>query len=233
MTADTDAIAARALALLTERTADRWSDEERASYPAYVIRKAVTDIAAGGERAALAQIISMVAGSPAAVQDLTDLCMDVIQQARHAQFAGNTGWIWNEKEQAWTARRGTTMLMARFPRDQMPPVRADWIGVMKLGGNWHGAVVRTMENPGEASLPWSSPVLAEIPEEFWTDDWRQGVRYKIVLGHLCSPCGRTDARVCLQPRTESQAKGDEAHCVPVDPDHVRLIVLDGKLSDYQ
>jgi hypothetical protein len=198
-----------------------------------------TVIAAGGEQAAVAAILSMFSArlprlDPATgrISDIMlERCMDVIQEARHAQFPGNTGWTWDEKDQQWTARRGTAVVVARFPRDQMPPVRADQFAVQLTGENYYGPVSQVMENPGEANLPWSHPVLAEIPEEFWTDDWCRGVRWRVYLGNLCSHSGR-ESPACIQPRRESQAEGMEAPCVPFDPDHVRLMVLDGKLSDY-
>lgn len=228
---DEERIAAKALELLTEQGLDERDTAGRDGYPEYAIRKAVTGIAGGGERAALAQLIGMVAASPAAVGRLTAQCMEIIQQARHAAFAGNTGWEWDEDDRQWAAWRGGAKIVARYPRDRMPPLRADWLGIQLTGESWHGVVARgRMENPGEKALPWNRPVLAEIPVRPGTEDWYTGLRGRVYLGMLCSPCGRTDSRVCLQPQTVLQSS--ETQCVPVDPDHVRLIVLDGKLADY-
>jgi hypothetical protein len=209
-----------------------WTDSDFNSFPGGSIQQAVIAIAAGGEQAAMRQILSMHATGQLS-DAVLDRCTEVIQEARHAAFPGNTGWLWDGDSSRWTARRGTAMVTAAYPRDVMPPVPADRFAVQLTGEHRWGTVLQVMENPGEANLPWGRPVLAEIPEEFWTDDWCRGVRAKIILGMLCSPCGRTDARVCLQPRRESQAEGMEADCVPVDPDHIRLIVLDGKLPDYR
>jgi hypothetical protein len=239
-TSEQDSIRAKAGELFEEKFRKAgWTDQDFSSYAGWRIQETVRAIAAGGEQAAVAAILSMFSArlprlDPATgrISDIMlERCMDVIQEARHAQFPGNTGWTWDEKDQQWTARRGTAVVVARFPRDQMPPVRADQFAVQLTGENYYGPVSQVMENPGEANLPWSHPVLAEIPEEFWTDDWCRGVRWRVYLGNLCSHSGR-ESPACIQPRRESQAEGMEAPCVPFDPDHVRLMVLDGKLSDY-
>jgi len=240
VTAGQDGIRAKAGELFEEKFREAgWTGQDFSSYAGWRIQEIVRAIAAGGEQAAVAAILSMFSArlprlDPATgrISDvMLERCMAVIQEARHAQFPGNTGWTWDEKDQQWTARRGTAVVVARFPRDQMPPVRADRFGVMKLAENYYGAVVRVMENPGEKNLPWNHPVLAEIPEKFWTDDWCRGVRARIVLGSLCDHSG-PESPACIQPRRENQGEGMEAHCVPFDPDHVRLMVLDGKLGDY-
>jgi hypothetical protein len=217
-----------------------WTDQDFSTYAGWRIQDAVRAIAAGGEQAAVSFILSLFNGrtprpGPAVPQDddsLLGLCMAVIQEARHAQFPGNTGWTWDSETARWTARRGTALVTAAWPREQMPWVRADRFAVQLAGGDYHGAAIQqVMENPGVHSLPWSHPVLAEIPEQFWTDDWCRGLRYRVYLGNLCSHSG-PESPACIQPRRESQAEGMDAHCVPFDPDHVRLMVLDGKLSDY-
>jgi hypothetical protein len=209
-----------------------WTDADFRSYSGWSIRQAVTGIAAGGEVAAVQQVLGAWRLPHRPPGALFDGCMAVIQEARHAQFPGNSGWTWDEKSSRWTARRGTVLVTAAWPRDQMPPVRADQFAVQLTGTDWHGAVTRAMENPGLANLPWGKPVLAAIPERFWTQDWCWGVRYKIVLGGLCSHSDLSQSPACIQPRRESQAEGMEPPCVPFDPDNVRLMLLDGKLSDY-
>ena len=92
--------------------------------------------------------------------------------------------------------------------------------------------------PSTADLPWGSPVLVEVPEEFWSPDWRRGVRSKTYLGMLCSHCGpERDGRgipyrVCVQPRRESQAEDEQAPCVPFNWEHAKITALAGKLADY-
>jgi hypothetical protein len=87
-----------------------------------------------------------------------------------------------------------------------------------------------------ADLPWDRPVLVEVAEEFWSDDWLRGVRSKTYLGMLCSHFGPELDRhgnrypVCVQPRCESQAAA--APCVPFDWEHAKITALEGKLKDY-
>jgi hypothetical protein len=82
-------------------------------------------------------------------------------------------------------------------------------------------------------FPWGKPALVRIPEEFWTDDWCRGLRYRVYLGEICSHSDPSQSLVCVQPRRESQAEGMESPCIPFDLDHAEIQVLEGKLSDYR
>lgn len=231
MNSDEARIWQRAGLLFDEQVTGTWTPQEQDAYADSVIRRAVQAIAAEGEMAGLRQIIRMVTPNDRYATDLVDRCTAIIDQVRHEQFDGNTGWTWDAESQRWTARRGTAMVTAAWPKDQMPPVRADRFAVQLTGELRHVGVVQIMDDPGEANLPWSKPVMAEVPEHPGSAEWYAGLRARLYVGTLCSPCGRTNSRVCLQPHKVLQGE-DTAPCVPVDPDHVRLWILDGKLADY-
>jgi hypothetical protein len=95
-------------------------------------------------------------------------------------------------------------------------------------------VLQTMVNPGQSAMKelFGNPVYAQVPEDFWTDDWCRGVRCKTYLGQLCDHSNPDEGRWCVQPRQESQAADLVAHCIVINPDQVTIQVLDGKLSDY-
>lgn len=82
----------------------------------------------------------------------------------------------------------------------------------------------------EKALPYGSPVLAEIPVEFWSHDWLMGMRTRTYLGHLCSHAG---GGTCIQPERQSQAEGMQPPCIPFEPVQAKITVLSGKLSDYR
>lgn len=72
-------------------------------------------------------------------------------------------------------------------------------------------------------------VKCTVPVEFWSDDWHDGMRFKVYIGTVCS---HHEGGVCLQPPPREQGiDEDRAQCFPLTS-RMKLEVLPGKLKDY-
>ena len=87
--------------------------------------------------------------------------------------------------------------------------------------------------PVTPDIPWGKPVLIEIPEKYWTNDWCQVVRSKTYIGTLCSHYDARESLICIQP-PQAGIQHVKVQCVPIkDLNECKLTVLKGKLKDYQ
>jgi hypothetical protein len=88
-------------------------------------------------------------------------------------------------------------------------------------------VTEVLVKPPAEQVPLGKPAMVELPTEWWSPDWLSGLRFRTWIGDLCHHVG---GGICVQP---AQQQGcPEVPCIPFDPACARIVVLDGKLSDY-
>lgn len=91
------------------------------------------------------------------------------------------------------------------------------------------SVIEVLDRPAADQVPVGKPAMVEIPEQFWSDGWCDGVRSRTYIGDLCYHSGGPG--MCVQPAWINQGR-PEPQCIPFDPGTVKIRVLSGKLSDY-
>lgn len=90
------------------------------------------------------------------------------------------------------------------------------------------SVIEVLNRPDSGKVPYGKPALVEVPEEFWTPDWCNGLRTRTYIGDICH---HSDGSTCVQPPHVNQGMPEPA-CIPFDPAKAVISVLSGRLSDY-
>ncbi len=90
------------------------------------------------------------------------------------------------------------------------------------------SVIEVLDKPSAGQVPFGKPALVEVPEEFWTDDWCNGLRSRTYLGDLCH---HVEGGTCVQPAPCNQGM-NHPPCIPFDPARAKITVLNGRLGDY-
>jgi hypothetical protein len=68
-------------------------------------------------------------------------------------------------------------------------------------------------------------VLATIPVQWWSPEWHQGLRRKVMVGRVVSHHVTGEAEVCVEPPVAEQGwEGHGPRCVPLRDD-IKLEIL--------